>query len=83
MLSTGGVKANTLRDGELLPERESKQRFELVPKMKFTKYDVSVMIAKSREACKRLQKLGMLRKTVATHHLNKLRHLCAVEKLAT
>ena len=31
MLSAG-VEANTLRDGELLPERESKQRSELVPK---------------------------------------------------
>ena len=41
------------------------------------------MIAESREACKRIQKLGMLRKTVATHRLKELRHLCAVEKLAT
>ena len=57
------MEANTLRDGELLPERELKQRSELVPKMKFTDCDVSAMIAESREACKRLRKLGMLRKT--------------------
>ena len=51
--------------------------------MEFTEWDVSAMIAESREACKRIQKLGMLRKTVATHRLKELRHLCAVEKLAT
>ena len=82
MLSTG-VEANTLRDGELLPERESKQRSELVPKMQFTECDVSVIVAESREACKRLRKLGMLRKTVAAYRLKELRYLRAVEKLAT
>ena len=51
--------------------------------MKFTECDVSSMIAESREACERLRKLGMLRKTVATHRLKELRHLRAVEKLAT
>ena len=54
-----------------------------VIKMKFTEDDVSAMVAKSREACKRLRKLGMLWKTVATHHLKELRHLRAVEKLVT
>ena len=54
-----------------------------VIKIKFTEDDVSAMIAKSREACKRLRKLGMIRKTVATHRLKELRHLRAVEKLAT
>ena len=66
MLRTG-VEANTLTDGELLPERESKQRSELVPKIKFTECDVSATIAESREACKRLRKLGTLRKTAAAH----------------
>ena len=41
------------------------------------------MIAESREACKRLRKLGILRKNVVTHRLKELRHLRAVEKLAT
>ena len=41
------------------------------------------MIAESREACKRLRKLGTSRKTVATHRLKDMRHLRAVEKLAT
>ena len=41
------------------------------------------MIAESREACKRLRKLDMIRKIVATHRLKELRHLRAVEKLAT
>ena len=54
-----------------------------VIKMKFTKYDVLAMIAESREACKRLRKLGMLRKTVATYRLKELRHLRAAKKLAT
>ena len=54
-----------------------------VMKIKFTEDDVSAMIAESREACKRLRKLGMIRKTVATHRLKKLRRLRAVEKLAT
>ena len=52
-------------------------------KVKYTKDEVSAMIPESREACKRLRKLGMIRKTVATHRLKKLRHLRTVEKLAT
>ena len=78
-----GVKANTLRDVELLPESESKQSSELVPRMKLTECDVSAMITELQEACKRLRKLGMLRKTVATHRLKELRHFRGVEKLAT
>ena len=54
-----------------------------VLKIKYTEDDVSAMIAESREACKRLWKLGMIRKTVATHRLKELIHLRAVEKLAT
>ena len=54
-----------------------------VIKIKFTEDDVPAMIAETREACKRLRKLGMLRKSVVTHRLKKLRHLRAVEKLAT
>ena len=41
------------------------------------------MIAESREACKRLRKLDMLRKTVATHRLKELRRLRAIKKPAT
>ena len=52
-------------------------------KMKYTEHEVSAMIAESREACKRLQKLDMIRKTVETDRLNELRRLRAVEKLAT
>ena len=44
---------------------------------------MSAMIAEPREAYKCFRKLGMIRKTVATHRLKKLRHLHAVEKLAT
>ena len=51
--------------------------------MKYSKYVMLVMIAEVREACKRLRKLGMMRKTVATYRLKELRHLHAVEKLAT
>ena len=54
-----------------------------VIKMKLTEDDISAMIAQSREACKRLRKLGMLRKTVTSHRLKELIHLRAVEKLAT
>ena len=54
-----------------------------VVKMKLTEDDVSAMVAESREACKRLRKLGMIRKTVATHRVKELRHLRAVEKIAT
>ena len=52
-------------------------------KMKFTEDEVSAMIAESKEACKRLRKLGMIGKTVARPRLKELRHLRAVEKLAT
>ena len=51
--------------------------------MKHTEDEISAMITESREACKHLWKLGMIRKTVATHRLKGLRHLRAVEKLAT
>ena len=50
--------------------------------MHFTESGVTAMLAKSREACKRVQKLGMLGKTVAPHRLKELRHLRAVGKLA-
>ena len=54
-----------------------------VVKMKYSKDEMSAMIAESREACKRLQKLGRIMKTVITHRLEKLRHLRSVEKLIT
>ena len=52
-------------------------------KMKYKEDEVSAIIAESRESCKRLQTLGVIRNTVATHRLKELRHLRAVEKLAT
>ena len=54
-----------------------------VVNMKYSEDEISAMIAESREACKHLCKLGMIRKTVATHRFKELRHLRAVEKLAT
>ena len=54
-----------------------------VVKMKYLEDEMSPMIAEAREACKRLRKLGMIRKTVITHRLKELRRLHAVEKLAT
>ena len=54
-----------------------------VAKIKYSEDEMSAMIAESREACKRLRKLGMIRKTVATYRLKELRHLRAVEKVAT
>ena len=51
--------------------------------MKYSEDDISAMIAESREARKHLRKLGRVMKTVATHRLKELRHLHAVEKLAT
>ena len=51
--------------------------------MKYSEDDMSTMATKSREAGKHLRKLGKIMKTVATHRLKKLRHLHAVEKLAT
>ena len=50
--------------------------------MNCTECDVTAMLAELREACKRIPKLSMLRKTVVTHRLKELRHLRAVEKLA-
>ena len=52
-------------------------------KNKFTEDDASAMITESREACKCLLKVVMIRKTVATYRLEELRHLRAVEKFAT
>ena len=40
------------------------------------------MLAESREACRRIQKLRMLWKTVVAHRLKELRHLHALEKRA-
>ena len=50
--------------------------------MNVTECDVTAMLAESRKACKRIRKLGMLGKTIATHRLKELRYLRAVEKLA-
>ena len=51
--------------------------------IKYAESKISAMIDESREAYKHLRKLGMIRKTVATHRLKELKHLRAVEKLAT
>ena len=45
--------------------------------------EVSAMIQESRKARKHLRKLGRVMKTVTFHRLKELRHLQAVEKLAT
>ena len=50
--------------------------------MNFTEYDITAILAESRKVCKRIRKLGMLWKTVATHCLKELIHLREVEKLA-
>ena len=50
--------------------------------MNFTQCDLTAMLVESKEACKRIRKLGMLWKTAATHRLKESRHLRAVEKLA-
>ena len=52
-------------------------------KIKYAESEISAMIAESREAYKHLRKLGMIRKTVATHRFKELKHLRAGEKLAT
>ena len=50
--------------------------------MNFTEFDVTAMLAESREACKRKWKLSLLRRIVAIHRLKQLIHLRALEKLA-
>ena len=49
-----------------------------VVKMKYSEDEMSATIAESREACKHLRTLGMIRKTVVAHRLKELRHLRAV-----
>ena len=61
-----------------------KRRFELVAvlvKMSFTEYDIKVMLAELREACRRIRKLHMTWKTVATQRLVEMNHLRALETL--
>ena len=50
--------------------------------MNITEYDLTAMLDESRVVYKRIRKLDMLKKTVATHRLNELSRLRAVEKLA-
>ena len=52
-------------------------------KNKYTGDEISAMIVESREAYKRLRKLCMITKTVATYRSKERRHLRAVKKLAT
>ena len=49
----------------------------------YSEDEISAMIQESREASTHLGKLGRVMKAVATHRLKELRHLQAVEKLAT
>ena len=55
----------------------------MVVKMGHSEEETSAMHVESREARKHLRKLGRVIKVVATHRLKELRHLQAVEKLAT
>ena len=50
--------------------------------MNFSKSDIRAMLAESRKGCRRIRKLSIMWKTVATHRLKELRHLRVVEKLA-
>ena len=51
--------------------------------MNFTESDIRViMLAESREACRRIRKLSTSRKTVAIHRLKEMKNISAVEKLA-
>ena len=55
----------------------------MVVKMGYSEKETSAMVVESGEARKHLRKLGRVIKIVATHRLKELRHLQAVEKLAT
>ena len=50
--------------------------------MSFTECDVRVMLAELRETCRRVRKLSMVWKAVATHRLEKRNHLRLREKLS-
>ena len=63
-------RSNTPAGRELLPVREYKMTFSTgscMVKMKYTEDEVSTMIAESREACKRLRKLGMIGRPLQPH----------------
>ena len=49
----------------------------------YSEEEISAVLAETREAQKNLQELSRVMKTVATHSIKKLKHLQAVEKLAT
>ena len=55
----------------------------MVVKMGHSEEETSAMLVEARKARKHLRKLGRVIKVVATHRLKGLRHLQAVEKLAT
>ena len=54
-----------------------------VVKMEFSDEKILAVLAESRQARKYLRKLGKVTETVAAYRLNEMRHLQAVEKLAT
>ena len=54
-----------------------------VVKKQYTHEEISAVLAESRQARKHLRKLGNVTETVAAYRLKEMRHLQAVEKLAT
>ena len=55
----------------------------MMVKIEYSEEKISAVLAKSREARKHLRKLGRVMKTVAAHRLKELKHLQAVDKLAS
>ena len=54
-----------------------------VVEKQYSEDEVSAILAESREARNNLRKLGRVMKTVSTHRFKQLKHLQAVEMLAT
>ena len=54
-----------------------------VVKKQYSDEEISAVLAESRQAQKHLRKLDKVTETVAANRLKKMRHLQAVEKLAT
>ena len=82
MLSTG-VEARVGSSSQNVSKKMTSSTDGRMVQLKCTEDEMSAVIAESREARKHLRKLSRVMKTVTTHHLKELRHLQAVEKLAT
>ena len=54
-----------------------------VVKKEYSDEEISAVLAESRQARKRLRKLGKVTETIAAYRLKEMTHLQAVEKLAT